>query len=259
MALDPANARLDGRVVVVTGAAVGIGRAIAEGCARFGAELALCDRDADALAETARAVETAGCRVARSVFDVRDAAAVGDFASEVTSVFGRVDVLVNNVGGGFRSDFLDVSANGQEALVHENFSSVTHCVRAFVPLVPDSGGSIVNVTSVEAHRAGPGFAVYSAMKAAVASLTKSLALELADRRIRVNCVAPDMIPTPGTGPLGEGRTPIPRPGRPDDVAGAVVFLASELSSFVTGTTIHVDGGTFAAGGWRRAPGSGYEV
>lgn len=259
MALDPANARLDGRVVVVTGAAVGIGRAVAEGCARFGANLALCDRDGAALAEAARAVEAAGRSVVQAVLDVRDAAAVTGFAGEVRSSFGHADVLVNNAGGGFRSDFLDVSAKGQEALVHENFSSVTHCVRAFVPLVPEAGGSIVNITSVEAHRAGPGFAVYSAMKAAVASLTKSLALELADRRIRVNCVAPDMIPTPGTGPLGAGRTPIPWTGTPDDVAGAVVFLASDLSRFVTGATLSVDGGTRAAGGWRRAPDGGFEV
>ncbi|MBT37203.1 MAG: short-chain dehydrogenase [Deltaproteobacteria bacterium] len=259
MALDPENARLEGRVVVVTGAAVGIGSAVAEGCARFGADLALCDRDGSGMADTARAVEAAGRRVVTALLDVRDAAAVGEFAREVASGFGHADVLVNNAGGGFQADFLDVSAKGQEALVHENFSSVTHCVRAFVPLIPEAGGSIVNVTSVEAHRAAPGFAVYSAMKAAVANLTKSLALELADRRIRVNCVAPDRIATPGIGPLGEGRTPLPRPGSPDDVAGAVVFLASDLSRFVTGVTLHVDGGTLAAGGWRRARDGGFEV
>ena len=109
--------------------------------------------------------------------------------------------------------------------------------------MPDDGGSIVNVTSIEAHRAGPGFAIYSAMKAAQVSLTQSLALELGPRMIRVNCVAPDVIPTPGIGQDMGVRTPLPRAGHVDDVAAAIVFLANPaLSGFVTGTTIHVDGG-----------------
>jgi NAD(P)-dependent dehydrogenase (short-subunit alcohol dehydrogenase family) len=165
-------------------------------------------------------------------------------------------VLVNNAGGGFQAPFLELSPNGQSALVDENFTSVTHFVRACVPWMMQ-GGSIVNLTSIEAHRAGPGYAVYSAMKAAVANLTKSLALELGDRRIRVNCIAPDVIPTPGVGEL-DARTPLDRRGRPDDVAGAAVFLASDLSAFVTGTTLHVDGGNHAAGGWRRTEGGGFE-
>jgi NAD(P)-dependent dehydrogenase (short-subunit alcohol dehydrogenase family) len=117
-----------------------------------------------------------------------------------------------------------------------------------------AGGSIVNVTSVEAHRAAPGFAVYAAQKAAVANLTMSLALELGDRNIRVNCVAPDLIPTPGIGPLSPPpKTPLAVMAAPDDVAAAIVFLAGDLSRFVTGSTIHVDGGTAAAGGWHRRP------
>jgi NAD(P)-dependent dehydrogenase (short-subunit alcohol dehydrogenase family) len=115
----------------------------------------------------------------------------------------------------------------------------------------DGRASIVNITSIEAHRAGPGFAIYSAMKAALASLTKSLALELGDRRIRVNCVAPDVIPTPGVGEMPV-KTPLPFAGHVDDVAGAVIYLASDLGRFVTGTTIHVDGGNLAAGGWGRS-------
>ena len=118
------------------------------------------------------------------------------------------------------------------------------------------GGSIINVTSIEAHRAAPGFAVYSAMKAAVANLTQSLALELGPRRIRVNCVAPDVIPTPGVGPM-DVHTPLPIGGEVDDVAAAVVFLAGDLARFVTGTTIHVDGGNLAAGGWHRRADDSY--
>ena len=140
--------------------------------------------------------------------------------------------------------------------MHENFTSVTAFVRAVVPRMPAGCGSIINLTSIEAHRAGPGYAVYSAMKAAVENLTKSLALELGARGIRVNCIAPDVIPTPGLGALEafQVRTPLPRAGHPDDVAGAALFLASDLSRFVTGTTLHVDGGNWAAGGWRRARG-----
>src|SRR5207248_1452567 len=188
MPLEPATVLLTDRVAVVTGAAVGIGRATALALARFGAHVAVCDRDADNLAEVAKEIEGLGRDALSDVLDVREADAVERFCAAVGDRFGRVDVLVNNAGGGFYASFLDVNAKGQDALVRENFSSVTHFVRGSVPLMTD-GGSIVNLTSIEAHRAAPGYAIYSAQKAAVASLTKSLALELGDRRIRVNCVA----------------------------------------------------------------------
>ncbi|HKA14678.1 MAG TPA: SDR family oxidoreductase [Myxococcota bacterium] len=258
MPLGPDDVRLTDRIALVTGAAVGIGAAIAETYARFGADLALCDRNAEALAETAERVRAVGRRVRTAVLDVRDGDAVNAFAAEVGDGWGHIDVLVNNAGGTFQAPFLEVSARGQEALVHENFTSVTHFVRAVVPRMPAGSGSIVNLTSIEAHRAGPGYAVYSAMKAAVENLSKSLALELGARGIRVNCIAPDVIPTPGIGPM-EVRTPLTRAGHPDDVAGAALFLAGDLSRFVTGTTLHVDGGNFAAGGWRRRADGRFET
>ena len=250
MVLDPSSALLTGRVAIVTGAAVGIGKAVALGLARFGADLAVCDRDEESLALTAKEIEATGRRVLTGVLDVRESRDVDEFLTRVQNEFSTVDMLVNNAGGGFNAHFLDVSEKGQDALVAENFTSVTHFIRGAVPLMT-SGGSITNITSVEAHRAAPGYAIYAAMKAAVENLTKSLALELGAQNIRVNCVAPDVIPTPGVGELGEPKTPLPIKGHPDDVAGAVIFLASDLSRFVTGTTIHVDGGYFAAGGWRR--------
>lgn len=240
MPLAPDRVLLTDRVAVVTGAAVGIGRGIAEAFAAFGASVAACDRDEENLSSLHAAVA--------GVLDVRDGAAVERFIAEAGDRLGRIDVLVNNAGGGFRSPFLDVRDKGQQALVDENFTSVTNFVRAAVPLMT-AGGSIINLTSIEAHRAAPGFAIYAAMKAAVANLTKSLALELRDRGIRVNCIAPDDIPTPGVGDLA--TRPLDDVGHVDDVAGAAVFLASDLSRFVTGTTIHVDGGNLAAAGWRR--------
>ncbi len=258
MPLTPDSVLLTGRVAVVTGAAAGIGRAIAETLARFGADVAVCDRDAAHLSDTVRAIEAAGRRAVSAVLDVRDGERVGELFAAVTAAFGRVDILVNNAGGGFAAPFLAVTEKGQDALVRENFGSVAHCIRAAVPLMPAGGGSIINITSIEAHRAGPGYAVYSAMKAAVANLTKSLALELGARHIRVNCIAPDVIPTPGIGNLAV-KTPLPYAGHVDDVAGAAVFLASDLSRFVTGTTVHVDGGNRAAAGWRRGSEGGFET
>jgi NAD(P)-dependent dehydrogenase (short-subunit alcohol dehydrogenase family) len=251
MTLARADALLDGRVAVVTGAARGIGEAIARAFAAYGADLALCDRDEGGLAACARAVEACGRRALAVAFDVRDEAACADFVARVRGAFPRIDVLVNNAGGGFQSAFLDVNAKGRDALMRENFTQVAELVRLVVPAMGE-GGSIVNVTSIEAHRAGPGYAIYSAMKAAVANLTKSLALELGARGIRVNCIAPDVIPTPGL-PAELPPTPLARRGHADDVAGAAVYLASSLSRFVTGTTLHVDGGNHAAGGWHRAP------
>ena len=252
MPLEPSAALLTDRVAIVTGAAVGIGEAIALAFANFGAHVAICDRDVENLDRTADAIEATGRRLVAAELDVREVDQVEGFLDVVLEQFDHVDVLVNNAGGGFAAPFLDVTAKGQDSLVRENFVSVTHFIRGVVPLFPEAGGSIVNLTSIEAHRAAPGYAVYSAMKAAVASLTKSLALELGDRMIRVNCIAPDVIPTPGIGVELPMHTPLPRQGHVDDVAAAAVYLASDLGRFVTGTTIHVDGGNLAAGGWRRS-------
>ena len=257
MPIGPDTTLLTDRVAIVTGAALGIGRATALALADFGAHLALCDRDADNLAAVGGEVEERGRQAFCRVLDVREPEQVDAFCSDVGDRFGRVDVLVNNAGGGFYASFLDVTLKGQDSLVQENFLSATHLIRATVPLMTE-GGSIINITSIEAHRAAPGYAVYSAQKAAIASLTKTLALELGPRRIRVNAVAPDVIPTPGIGELpDEPRTPLPVRGHVDDVAGAVVFLAGGLARFVTGATIHVDGGNWAAGGWRRQPDGTY--
>jgi NAD(P)-dependent dehydrogenase (short-subunit alcohol dehydrogenase family) len=248
---------LAGRFAVVTGAARGIGSAIAAGFARQGADLALCDRDGEGLAAVARAVEAAGRRAHTGVFDLREEAALEDFFASLAQRAPRIDALVCNAGGTFQAPFLELPARGREALVRENFTQAAECVRLAAPSMGE-GGSIVFVSSIEAHRAAPGYAVYAAMKAALESLARSLALELGPRGIRVNCIAPDAIPTPGVG-AELPPTPLARRGHPDDVAGAALFLASPLSAFVTGTTLFVDGGNRAAGGWRHRADGGWET
>ncbi|WP_419918850.1 SDR family NAD(P)-dependent oxidoreductase [Candidatus Poriferisocius sp.] len=257
--LDPSSVLLTEKVAVVTGGARGIGAASAVALARFGADLAICDREADDMAATAATVSELGRRCLTGLFDVRDLEAREAWLAEVAETYGRVDVLVNNAGGTFNAPFADISLKGEAALIAENFTQVTGFIRGCVPLMA-GGGSIINVTSIEAHRAGPGFSIYSAMKAAQANLAKTLSLELAPAGIRVNCIAPDVIPTEGEGLLGAeaidkvpelASQPWPETGSVHDCAAAVVYLAGDMSRFVTGSTIHIDGGNLAAAGWKR--------
>jgi len=263
------RAGLDGRVAIVVGGGGGLGQACATDLGGAGMRLALCDKDAAALESTASAIADAGAEVLTGVLDARDPEALAAFFAQVDGHYGgQLDVLVNVVGGTFHQSFEESSPRGWDALIRTNFTWLLHATQMAIPRMGPGGGSIINITSIEGHRAAPGYAVYAAMKAGVTSLTRTLAVELAPRNIRINTIAPDYIPSPGLQSMLVGTeetrdlqhrigTPMGREGTFEDAGGCALFLASNLSSFVTGTTLHPDGGAIASSGWFNWPDAGF--
>jgi NAD(P)-dependent dehydrogenase (short-subunit alcohol dehydrogenase family) len=252
------------RVALVTGAGAGIGRAIARAFAAEGAAVVLAERDPETAQAAADEIAAAGGRAMALPTDVRDSDQVAHVVRATCDRFGGLDILVNNVGGTFARPFLEVEEKGWDAMIRLNLKSVFHGTRAAAPRIADrGGGSIINVVSIEGVRAAPLFAAYAACKAAVINFTQSMALELAAQRIRVNALAPDICLTEGLRAMVPAEAlerhghivPLGRAAQPAEVAGPAVFLASDLASYVTGITLHVDGGTHAAGGWYRDPSS----
>lgn len=262
--MNPSSVLLTDRVAVVTGGGAGIGRGIARGLAAFGAKVAIWERDPDTAAAAAEEVGGLGIPT-----DVRQSEEVDEALALTTSELGPVSILVNNAGGVFFSSLLETSDNGFDALYRANLRHVIVCTQRVARSMVETGtgGSIISVTSIEGVRAAPGYAAYAAAKAGVINFTKTAALELALHGIRVNALAPDVTLTEGmmtVAPPGAeehfGLTiPMGRPGHVDEMAGAAVFLASDLSSYVTGQTIHVDGGTQASSGWTHHPETGVYI
>ena len=241
------------RVALITGASRGIGRAIAVDLAREGYAVALFGRDPAALAETVAAVHAAAgadAPVSVQSVDVAEQAAVDAGVAAVLAEYGRIDVAVANAGQSQDGLILRFRAADLDRLIDVNLKSAFYLSAAVAkPMLKQRVGAIVFISSIVGIGGNPGQSVYSATKAGLLGLTRSLAKELGSRNVRVNAVAPGLIETAMTAELPEAARKgfldgiaLGRPGTPDDVAGVVTFLASDAARYVTGQTIVVDGG-----------------
>lgn len=266
--LKPEDMSLQGKIALVTGAGRGIGYAIAESLANFGAKVLLLDRDASLLEAAQERIVAAGGRAEAHRVDVTVTDEVAALADDMVASGQALDILVNNVGDHLNliKPFLESSEQEWDAIYDINLKHIFRCVRAFAPIMRDGGrgGSIINISSIEGYRAIPTCATYGAMKTAISGFVRSLAMELAPYRIRVNAVAPETTETEQVNPREfthpehlhhwDVWNPLGRWGQPRDTAAAVLYLASDMADWVTGTTVHVDGGALAAAGWYRMPG-----
>jgi NAD(P)-dependent dehydrogenase (short-subunit alcohol dehydrogenase family) len=246
------NLQLDGRVAWVTGAGRGLGRAVAQGLAAAGAEVALTSRTEAELAETLAKIEADGGRGVVLPADVTDPEQVEAVAAAALDRLGRLDILINNAGISpvlARSEALALA--DWKRILEVNLTGAFICSQAAGrQMLADGGGSIINISSVHGRVGSPRLAAYAASKGGLELLTRTLAVEWADRNVRVNAVAPGYFATEMTEGIRAStrseslvqRIPLGKFGLPQQVVGAVLFLASDMSSYVTGTTVSVDGG-----------------
>jgi NAD(P)-dependent dehydrogenase (short-subunit alcohol dehydrogenase family) len=248
---------LAGKVAVVTGGTSGIGRALALGLAEAGADVVPTARRRELVEEVAAEVEKRGRRTLRVATDVTDRRTLEAARQECLRVFGRVDVLVNCAGRTKRVPTLDMSEEDWQVILDTNVTGTLRCCQVFAaPMLERGAGRIINIASLASFVALFEVAAYAASKAAVAMLTKALAVEWGPRGVNVNAIAPGVFPTELNRALLEGtprghefllRTPLRRFGRVEELAGAAVFLASDAASFVNGEVLAVDGGFLASG------------
>jgi NAD(P)-dependent dehydrogenase (short-subunit alcohol dehydrogenase family) len=265
--------RLDGQVAIVTGGGGGIGRGIALALAAKGANIVIAEIFAERCEEVAARVRELGVEALPYQIDMMDSEAVRAMVVAADAQFGRIDILVNNVGGVSGRPFLDQSERSWRKHIDINLISMLAATHAAAPIMirEGRGGVILNVASIEASRAAPTFAVYAACKAAMVSFTQTMALELSQHAIRINAIAPDHTISPGTmgnppGPVDESTwvqrspdeidalnraIPLLREGIAEECGDAAVYLCSKMSDYVTGVTLPIDGGTRAASGWLR--------
>ena len=247
---------LAGKNALVTGASRGIGRAVAGGFAEAGARVALVARSADALAALSADIEDGGGRALPLTCDVTDPVAVRSMIDAAIAELGSLDVVVNNAGGtAFMVPFADLRFAGWEKVMRLNVDSMVHVIQAVAPhLLERRTGSVINVASVAGLGGTPGLTPYGASKAAVISLTRSLAMEWGRGGVRVNALCPGWTATDLNRNLWEDErvsasmmadVPLGRWAQPGEMVGAAVFLASDASSYVTGQTLVVDGGLTA--------------
>ena len=256
---------LTDKVALVTGGGAGIGRGVAEGLAEFGADVAIVDIDGGAAEQVADLVRRKGGRALPIVADMRDRDAVRSAIAQVVQAYGGLDILVNNVGGARPIPLINLTDAQMDRQIDLNLRSFVTASQAAARAMIAGGrqGVIINISSIEGLRAAPNYSVYAACKAAMLNFTRSAALELSEYGVRVNAIAPDLVPTEflaraapslvsKAGREAQARyIPLRRPGNFDDCAGAVVFLASSMADYVTGVTLSVDGGTWASSGWTR--------
>ncbi len=243
---------LEGRIALVTGASQGIGRACALKLAKAGAQVALAARNTAKLAEVAAEIEAAGGKAVSFELDLASEESIKAAAKAVLAHFGKVEILVNN--GGITRDnlMLRMKLADWDAVLSTNLTGAFLLTQAVSSsMLKARWGRIINITSVVGRTGQAGQANYAASKAGLIGLTKSLARELASRNITVNAVAPGYIATPMTAVLNEQQQsamlmqiPLDRPGTPDDIANAVVFLASDMASYITGHVLDVNGGMY---------------
>jgi len=248
---------LSGKVAVVVGGTSGIGRAIAHGLAQDGADVIPTSRRADQVETAAREIEELGRRTLRVTSDVSDRASLEPVLAEALDAFGHVDVLVNSAGRTKRAATIDFSEDDWNAIIDTNLTGTLRACQVFGRhMLERQSGSIINIASLSTFVALYEVAAYSASKAAVGSLTKSLAVEWSSRGVRVNAIAPGVFRTALNQKLLDEtergrefllRTPMRRFGNVDELAGVAIFLASDAASFVTGEIIAVDGGFLASG------------
>ena len=244
------------KVAIITGAAGGIGEATAKALADKGMRVVIADLRANAAEAVAKKLQSKGADVLPLEVDISGEASVGEMAAKTLDQWGRIDVLVNNAGTESSKPFLEIGLEEFERVMRINTTGAWLCCQAVIPtMLKQKGGSIVNVSSVAAQRGGGllGTSAYSTSKGAMIALTKALAREFARHGIRVNAVSPTLTLTEfaqrqleklpeGTLDRVIAMTPLGRPGKPEETAAVIAFLAAEESSFVTGHVYNVDGG-----------------
>jgi NAD(P)-dependent dehydrogenase (short-subunit alcohol dehydrogenase family) len=248
---------LKGKRVLVTGGSRGIGLEIAAGFAEAGAQhIVICGRKQEALGEARETIEKKGAKVSAVTANVGNAADVDGLFDKIRADVGGLDIVVNNVGMNiFTPSVVDADISLWDKVMDVNLKAVFLTSRRAVPLMKEAGGgAIINISTVAARKATPGLGIYGIAKAGVEMLTKTLAVELAPYNIRVNAIALAMVKTKFSEPLWsnadlrkqiELSNPMHRIGEPEEVVGTALFLASNASSFMTGSILMLDGGTTA--------------